>query len=133
MLKYNVIRNLSSENYGNINMVNNLKSYKASVEKIYQKARYSIDSDRYYSPIEELVKTNSSAKSVKLRIVQDEENLRKHFLEVTLGNSASGNVLTRPIAYGDKEDILKYLLNPESPSGILKNVEQMEQNASRMN
>jgi hypothetical protein len=65
------------------------------------------------------------AKSIKLKIVQDEENFTKHFLEVVMSAPNSRVDLTRPITYGNKDEILRFLKNPESLKLITEHIKQM--------
>lgn len=127
MIKYIPINNLSTNKYQN-KIMNNTETYKKVIEKILIKAEQGIDDKAYYLPIEEFVQkfdAGAVAKSIKLKIVQDEENFTKHFLEVVMSAPNSRVDLTRPITYGNKDDILRFLKNPESLKLITEHIKQM--------
>lgn len=127
MIKYIPINNLSTNKYQN-KIMNNTETYKKAIEKILIKAEQGIDDRAYYLPIEEFVQkfdAGAIAKSIKLKIVQDEENFTKHFLEVVMSAPNSRVDLTRPITYGNKDEILRFLKNPESLKLITEHIKQM--------
>lgn len=127
MIKYIPINNLSTNKYQN-KIMNNTETYKKVIEKIIEKAEQGIDDKAYYLPIEEFVQkfdAGAIAKSIKLKIVQDEENFTKHFLEVVMSAPNSRVDLTRPITYGNKDEILRFLKNPESLKLITEHIKQM--------
>lgn len=127
MIKYIPINNLSTNKYQN-KIMNNTEIYKKVIEKILIKAEQGIDDRAYYLPIEEFVQkfdAGAIAKSIKLKIVQDEENFTKHFLEVVMSAPNSRVDLTRPITYGNKDEILRFLKNPESLKLITEHIKQM--------
>ena len=127
MIKYIPINNLSTNKYQN-KIMNNTETYKKVIEKIIEKAEQGIDDRAYYLPIEEFVQkfdAGAIAKSIKLKIVQDEENFTKHFLEVVMSAPNSRVDLTRPITYGNKDEILRFLKNPESLKLITEHIKQM--------
>lgn len=128
MIKYIPINNLSTNKYQN-KIMNNTEAYKKAIEKILIKAEQDIDDEAYYLPIEEFVQkfdAGTIAKAIKFKIVQDEENFTKHFLEVVMSAPNSGINLTRPITYGNKDDILRFLRNPESLKLITEHIKQMD-------
>ena len=128
MIKYIPINNVNSNKYQS-KLMNHTETYKKAIEEIIKKAEQDIDDKTYYLPIEEIVQNfdaGAVAKSIKLKIVQDEENFTKHFLEVVISNQNSKIDITRPITYGNKDDILRFLKNPESLKLISKHIKQMD-------
>jgi len=127
MIKYIPINNINTKKYPN-KFMNNNEAYKKAIEKVIIKAEQDIDDKSYYLPIEEFLQnfeTDANTKSIKLKIAQDEENFSKHFLEVVISNPNSQIDITRPITYGNKDDILRFLKNPESLKLITEHIKQM--------
>ena len=121
MIKYLSV-NIPQNRYQN-RLMNNLNVYKPAVEKIKQKAARDICENAYYQPIEEIVQNIDPkfySKTLKVRIVQDEEDFAKHFVEAVISTNSSPVEITRPVLYGDKNTVLKLL----SESSVLNKLSE---------
>lgn len=125
MVKYVSLYNINSNNYNK--PMNKKNIYEQTIEKVLKRAEKEIDSNSYYRPIEEDVLNSINGKSLKFKIVQDEENLSKHFFEAVITDKNTATDLTRPLAYGDRETIIQYLKNPDVLKNIMGHIKQMEQ------
>ncbi len=113
----------------NMNNLNNPKDFidmekvKKLLSDVTRRANYEVCDDRYYAPINEgLINNayNKSYKSINFMISQDSDKFSGHMLEVAMVHPKNGMPFRRPLAYGDKKQILDFLENKDSLK-IIKN------------
>ena len=100
-----------------------------TVQQLSQSADAYIKDDSYYRPIETILADNTpDATTIKLRIVQDEEKLNKHFVELLIKPKQSSLEATRPLSYGNKSEIIEFLSKSESLTEISNHLTEMLNN-----
>ena len=75
-----------------------------------------------------LADNTPDATTIKLRIVQDEEKLNKHFVELLIKPKQSSLEITRPLSYGNKSEIIEFLSKSESLTEISNHLTEMLNN-----
>ena len=108
-------------NNGN-NMNSKLHAQVADAMKItVQKAENIVKDNETYKKIVECFENNNKniyGRAFSFSIEQDEENLSEHILRISLLGPNRDIETTRPLAIGDKKQILNYLRSAESCDNI---------------
>lgn len=107
---------ININNLKNKNDIFDMEKIKKLIETVKRRANYEICDDRYYAPINESLVNNYNRnnKGVSFIISQDSDNYSGHMLEVAVIHPQNGMPFRRPLAYGDKKQILEFLDNKES-------------------
>lgn len=109
------------------NTVNNFNSsLNKLLENITKRAEYEISDNHYYRKIDESFNNSGlNCKGIAFSISQDSDKFGGHLLEVSMLHPSMKKEVSRPLAYGNKKDILDFLKKKESIKSIKEDLEGM--------
>lgn len=113
--------------------MNNKENIETLLNRLKLQAENYISDRDYYRPINEGINTTDKKlpyKGLALTITQDETNKASHLLEVSLLHPSMATEIKRPLAIGNKKDILEFLNNAKSLDEIKQNIKEMSQKLS---
>lgn len=100
------------------------------LKKMHERAELEIFDTSYYRTINEhLVNKDNQlcCKAIAFNISKDMDNKAKHKLEILMLHPTMNIEINRPLVYGSKEDILKFLADKNSVKQIMNDISQMSE------
>lgn len=100
------------------------------LKKMHERAELEIFDTSYYRTINEhLVNKDNQlcCKAIAFNISKDMDNKAKHKLEILMLHPTMNVEINRPLVYGSKEDILKFLADKNSVKQIMNDISQMSE------
>ena len=136
MIRFNQVSILKrTTNKINKKYMDNIQDLEALLHKIKSRAEFEISDTHYYRPINEgLYSKNKKLpyKGAALTISQDETNKAQHMIEISLLHPAMATEIKRPLAMGNRKEILEYLNNNNTLNNIKKDISEMSQKLSAL-
>lgn len=129
MIKLNSIKVNKTEQKGFRN-VSFDKHLKEMVKKFTNRAEYEISDANFYRAINEPVQNTDKklcCKSIVLSVSADKTEKSQHILEVAMLHPSMLVEITRPLAIGKKEDILKYLKSNDFFPQLRQEISEMSE------
>lgn len=109
------------------------KSIKASLEKLTKRAEYEMSDDFHYKNIDESFVNDGkglNCKALAFTISQDSDKYSGHLLELSMLHKSMQKELTRPLAYGTKQQIVDFLKNKDAFKNIKKDIDDLNSELS---
>lgn len=100
------------------------------LKKMHERAELETFDTSYYRTINEhLVNKDNQlfCKAIAFNISKDMDNKAKHKLEILMLHPTMNVEINRPLVYGSKEDILKFLADKNSVKQIMNDISQMSE------
>lgn len=136
MIKFNQVNILKhSTNKITQKYMDNIKDLETLLHKIKSRAEFEISDTHYYRPINEgLYSKNKKMpyKGAALTISQDETNKAQHMIEISLLHPTMATEIKRPLAMGNKKEIIEYLNDNNTLNNIRKDISEMSQKLSAL-
>lgn len=101
---------------------------KAMLNEVLNIAKTDISEERKYPIIIKKFENNDKRmnyKSLSFAVSQDSDKLTGHMLEVIMSHPSKDIGIKRPLAYGTKEQIVKFLEQKDSIKSVEKDITEM--------
>ncbi len=115
--------------------MDSIKDLDSLLKKIKTRAEFEISDTHYYRPINEgLYSKNKKLpyKGAALTISQDETNKAQHMIEISLLHPSMATEIKRPLALGNKKEILEYLNNSNTLNNIKNDISEIAKKLSAL-
>jgi len=101
-------------------------SIEGFVQDILKRAEYEVSDEHYYKKINAAFNDNNlNCKGIAFTISQDSDKFNGHLLEVSMLHPSMKIEISRPLAYGNKKEILNFLKDKSSVKTIKEDLETM--------
>ncbi len=133
MIKLNNLNFKSAKVKGKDLSMTTEKKLAQILKEIYNRAECEVKDSTYYRPINEhLVNKDKQlyCRAIAFNISKDAENKAKHTFEILMLHPTMQIEVKRPIIYGSKDDILKFLKDNNSLKQIMDDLTQMSEKLS---
>lgn len=130
MIKFDSLNNLRIKILKGKTTLNFEKQFNETLNKLKSRAELEMLDNGYYRTINEHLQNtdkNLHCRSLAMTILQDEKDYSQHILEISILHPTMMVENKRPLVAGHKNDILKYLNNPNITEEIKTNLAQMSE------